>query len=576
MKFDYSKIEKKINPELLEEYRQRFNNLSIKKQRELQASLCFLLIPDELKKKKREEIQKTMKYNDTIILIFAFIGVFTNILSSSLYLKSHQVTDHEGKINIELIPKETKFVLILRIITSITTILLLILLIRTYLIRLSFLKFKQKLHINSTLYSSKLLWKLILELLICSIHSPPKLNDICVTFTSTTGTNHEKYRVDIDLFLSSIIPLRVYLLIRYYSFYSPWADDHAEKICNECNTLGGMSFAIKAELKEKPYFMVGLLMLFSIFIFGYAIRNVELGFMQYKDQSNFQDWSFAWNGFWCVIITILTVGYGDFYPQTVLGRIIAVVACLWGTFLISLMVVSLTISVEFTPQEQKAYEELKKGEMYCKLKKRALEFIRYSVRLKDFPEKKEDIIDPELKVKYVKVLDQFKHSLHNFKTMREIVVSKEHEMSPENILYKLNENVSEEMESLICTSNSQVNALLEYLKLSEGIQQEIKTYVNKLDIMTKGLNDCLEDDDEFLEKDEEKEGTSEEEESKKDNKSNVHNNNNDNNDNNNDNDTSNNNDNSDNNSSNIINNEEDKKSKKENKKSNESSDLIDE
>ena len=196
--------------------------------------------------------------------------------------------------------------------------------------------------------------------------------------------------------------------------------------------------------------------------------------------------------------------------------------------------------------------------------------------MKDFPEKKEDIIDPELKVKYVKVLDQFKHSLHNFKTMREIVVSKEHEMSPENILYKLNENVSEEMESLICTSNSQVNALLEYLKLSEGIQQEIKTYVNKLDIMTKGLNDCLEDDDEFLEKDEEKEGTSEEEESKKDNKSNVHNNN-DNNDNNNDNDdTSNNIDNSDNNSSNIINNEEDKKSKKENKKSNESSDLIDE
>ena len=317
-------------------------------------------------------------------------------------------------------------------------------------------------------------------------------------------------------------------------------------------------------------------MLFSIFIFGYAIRNVELGFMQYKDQSNFQDWSFAWNGFWCVIITILTVGYGDFYPQTVLGRIIAVVACLWGTFLISLMVVSLTISVEFTPQEQKAYEELKKGEMYCKLKKRALEFIRYSVRLKDFPEKKEDIIDPELKVKYVKVLDQFKHSLHNFKTMREIVVSKEHEMSPENILYKLNENVSEEMESLICTSNSQVNALLEYLKLSEGIQQEIKTYVNKLDIMTKGLNDCLEDDDEFLEKDEEKEGTSEEEESKKDNKSNVHNNNNDNNDNNDNDDTSNNIDNSDNNSSNIINNEEDKKSKKENKKSNESSDLIDE
>ena len=75
-------------------------------------------------------------------------------------------------------------------------------------------------------------------------------------------------------------------------------------------------------------------------------------------------------------------------------------------------------------------------------------------------------------------------------------MSKEHEMSPENILYKLNENVSDEMESLICTSNSQVNALLEYLKLSEGIQEEIKEYVNKLDVMTKGLSDCLDENEE--------------------------------------------------------------------------------
>ena len=94
-------------------------------------------------------------------------------------------------------------------------------------------------------------------------------------------------------------------------------------------------------------------------------------------------------------------------------------------------------------------------------------------------------------MKYIKAIDKCKHCLHDFRTSRKFVMSKEHEMSPENILYKLNENVSDEMESLICTSNSQVNALLEYLKLSEGIQEEIKEYVNKLDIMTKGLSDCL-------------------------------------------------------------------------------------
>lgn len=510
---EFDKASKRLNPILLEKYRNKFKNLDANKRKELEASICNLFMTDEIKKNKRESIQKTMKHNDISMMIFAFIGIITNVISSSMYLKSKHITDSEGKINIQLIPNETKLIRYLRMITSFTTLLLIIFLIRHYNIRLKFLIMKQKISVASSLYSTGLIWKLLSEILICLIHSPPYLNDICVTFSSTTGTNHEKYRVDIDLFLCSIIPLRVYLLLRYYSFYSSWANDRAEKICNECNTLGGISFAIKAELKEKPYFVVGLLMILSIFIFGYAIRNIELGFMQYKDESKFQDWSYAWNGFWCVIITILTVGYGDFYPQTVLGRIIAVVACLWGTFLISLMVVSLTISVEFTPQEQKAYEELKKGEMYSKLKKLALEFIRYSVRLKDFPEKREDIIDPDMKIKYVKVIDKFKHSLHNFRTWREIVMSKEHEMSPENILYKLNENVSDEMESLICSSNSQVNALLEYLKLSEGIQEEIKGYVNKLDIMTKGLSECLGDEDDLSEKAEEEEEDGEEEKS---------------------------------------------------------------
>ena len=160
------------------------------------------------------------------------------------------------------------------------------------------------------------------------------------------------------------------------------------------------------------------------------------------------------------------------------------------------MVVSLTISVGFTSQEQKAYEELKKGELHSELKKKALDLIRYAVRLKNFPEKKEDIFDYDMKMKYIKAIDKFKYCLHDFRTTRKFVMSKEHEMSPENILYKLNENVSDEMESLICTSNSQVNALLEYLKLSEGIQEEIKEYVNKLDVMTKGLSDCLDENEE--------------------------------------------------------------------------------
>ena len=71
-------------------------------------------------------------------------------------------------------------------------------------------------------------------------------------------------------------------------------------------------------------------------------------FRPYMYVSGF-DWTYLWNSMWCTIITMATVGYGDYYPETHIGRFIAILACIWGNFLISLMVVSLTISSEFSP-----------------------------------------------------------------------------------------------------------------------------------------------------------------------------------------------------------------------------------
>ena len=368
----------KVNPKLLEQFRDSFTSLDESKRKEIEASLGNLFLTDNIKKKIHASIERKMKINDLALIILAFIGIITNVISSSLYLTPKIIE----KKSIILIPNETNTVFTFRLITSITTIFLLISVIRHYNIKLEMLIFKQNVSITSSLYSTGLLWKLFAELVICAIHSPPWMNDITITFSSTTGNSSTKYVVDIDLFLSSLIPLRVYLLFKLYSFYSPWADDRAQKICNECSASGGMSFAIKAELKERPFTLVGILIVLSILIFGFAIRNAELGFMKYKSTSTFQDWSKAWNGFWCVMVTILTVGYGDFYPSTVLGRVIAVISCLWGTILISLMVVSLTITVEFTAQEQKAYESIKKREMYMRLKKKGLELIRSAYKAK--------------------------------------------------------------------------------------------------------------------------------------------------------------------------------------------------
>jgi hypothetical protein len=52
-------------------------------------------------------------------------------------------------------------------------------------------------------------------------------------------------------------------------------------------------------------------------------------------------------------VTMATVGYGDFYPWTHLGRLTGVAVCIMGMISASLFVVFLQQLIEFNPKEQK-------------------------------------------------------------------------------------------------------------------------------------------------------------------------------------------------------------------------------
>ena len=140
-------ISYKTHPHLLKLYYNKFTHLELSKRREIESALGNLFLPNNLSKRKREELHSQMKFNDTCTLIFAFIGIVTNITSFYLYLTPKRVYDN-NYVNIILIPNETHFVFAFRLITSITTIILIALIIRHYNILLRFLKQKQQININ--------------------------------------------------------------------------------------------------------------------------------------------------------------------------------------------------------------------------------------------------------------------------------------------------------------------------------------------------------------------------------------------------------------------------------------------
>ena len=85
---------------------------------------------------------------------------------------------------------------------------------------------------------------------------------------------------------------------------------------------------------------------------------------------------------WNVIITLSTVGYGDFYIKTAGGRIVGLVVCFWGTFVVSYFVVTVTSMLTFAPPEEKSYTLLLRLHYKEELKRYAVNVLSSAFRHK--------------------------------------------------------------------------------------------------------------------------------------------------------------------------------------------------
>lgn len=77
------------------------------------------------------------------------------------------------------------------------------------------------------------------------------------------------------------------------------------------------------------------------------------------------------NSIWTVIVTIGTVGFGDLYPKSHLGRLVGIIICTWGVFIVSFFVVSINNLLTFNSNEEKAYYLLERLQAKANLKSKA-------------------------------------------------------------------------------------------------------------------------------------------------------------------------------------------------------------
>lgn len=121
------------------------------------------------------------------------------------------------------------------------------------------------------------------------------------------------------------------------------------------------SFSLKCLFRDNPLTLICIFFASSAIIFAYLIYVAErqLGVQNddgYKKGvcNNFM------NSLWLILITVTTVGYGDYFPQTPLGRIIILFVAIWGTFIVSIIVVVVSNTLNMEKSEVRTAKILNK------------------------------------------------------------------------------------------------------------------------------------------------------------------------------------------------------------------------
>ena len=99
------------------------------------------------------------------------------------------------------------------------------------------------------------------------------------------------------------------------------------------------NFTVKAFLSTNPERTCVFLFVFTSCVFAYWIRIFEIPFQRETGSPNFNDFSKA---LWFIVVTVFTIGYGDYYPNTTPGKIVTIILAFWGAVLIALVVVSIS------------------------------------------------------------------------------------------------------------------------------------------------------------------------------------------------------------------------------------------
>ena len=187
---------------------------------------------------------------------------------------------------------------------------------------------------------------LIFEMALFFLHPNPIFVD--ETFDIVLARSQIEGYYKVNTLLSVFCFARIWYIIKLYLVQSEFYCPRAARLGRLYGADLGIYYALKGNLRNTPFKSFVVLFL-GFFIFGFCTIRFFEASVDTITKSNFTN---IWNSMWLTLITMTTVGYGDFIPDSLGGRLISILACLAAAFLISLSISTFGQLLEFEGSEK--------------------------------------------------------------------------------------------------------------------------------------------------------------------------------------------------------------------------------
>jgi hypothetical protein len=416
------------------------------------SSIDPMIIAEYLKRTEENSAYTSYKRKTRLIDLFIFFLVVGNIAFSiidnevyiaysDVYLQDYMTLNNLAVFNLEILTYMSTRTLtheenLFRFINSFCSVLTCVLLVIRYRIEMKLLQIDDKLSKYDTMFSSGIIWYLLVEIVICIIFYPPFLN--YVLSGEMLGL---LYVYNLNSIFSIIVMMKIYVSLRVVTNTSRWNSGTANAICHKYHVRSGIRFTVKAEMKKRPAIVLTFLLLASLALLGFSLRTFEYGIISPATialKGN-NDLSYIANCFWLVIVTMTTVGYGDYFPRSHLGRFVGVITCIIGMLLLSLIVVSFSVVSEFTGEEKLAFTKLKTLMTVSNIENKAANVIKNIILMRKLSDLKKKVSERFI------IFTKLKRQLTIF---RDNTKAASYSIPLDEMLQRLSEKVASDVDTL--------------------------------------------------------------------------------------------------------------------------------